>query len=99
MVDDNTELWNMCNHLEATVLDKNAKLAKVFQNMFMKYITRYNIQYCTAKANRYVLVQCRSCNGAFFGIYPRGYKKEGAAFVSAFAAFLGEQLQDGETQV
>ena len=94
IVQNDSQLWDMCNHLSSTVLQYNEN----FQGDLFKLLTlgmpdRYKAQYCIAKANRFILVKCLACGCGMYGKY--GYKdpEDQKETIRVLAAFVNRKLE------
>ena len=98
-VETNDQLWAWTSHLTSTVLSQHGGLADELAELFSRHLPRFNILYCMAQGNRFMLVRCKVCGQALYGKYPRGQKVHEVATVAAVAAFLGVQLETDSTEV
>ena len=89
------EMHPWTSHLASTLFDKQYKLWETLYNHLCTYFKNYKISYATAKANRFLCIQCRVCGCAVFGTY--GGEKDGA--INSLARFFDVVLVPGEIQV
>ena len=88
------ELWHWSSHLGSTLLSQYADLNTKFTEHLAARLNLYNIRWCKARANRFLLVQCLVCNGAVYGKYPYGYNNHASSSIAAIADFMGHDVND-----
>jgi hypothetical protein len=93
-VQNDGQLWDMCNHLSSTVLQYNDNLqGDLFKLLTLGMPDRYKAQYCIAKANRFILVKCLACGCGMYGKYGYNDHEDQEDTIRVLAAFVNRKLE------
>jgi len=93
IVETDSQLWSMCSHLQGTVLEYKENLVCALYNLLTFVLDRYEVQYCGAQANRYLLVKCLACGCGMYGRHARKEHEDQQKTIRVLAAFVNRKLE------
>ena len=83
----------MCSHLQGTVLEYKENLVGALYNLLTFVLDRYEVQYCGAQANRYLLVKCLACGCGMYGKYGYNDHEDQEDTIRVLAAFVNRKSE------
>ena len=87
-------------HLRSTLLSKQYDLCQQLYEQMASNFDSYDIEWCSAKANRYCCIQCKICKQGVFGKYDYYVNEEDMEVaIKAIADFLNVVLDPGAEQM